>query len=212
LHTQVKKTEIQIEQPRNRPRSTAELETQFAQSVGELRLALDRMAQLDPAAVRPLAGELRLLVGNGEGNRLLFRIAAKRGLALAPVYRPNTSDWPDRSEPGRRLLRSTTYASIHHQSESPHPDNIAEQLDEALDRLVYARLENGERREMTWRDCVHAVADKLSLHADSEQPILLDQLDAFFSYNGIQWGYRFALERLGRVVAAVAKFELGTVS
>lgn len=133
-----------------------------------------------------------------------------RGVSLAPVYRPDTSKWPPQSEPGFQLRRSVSYTSIRHQSESPDREDIAEELDQALETLVYARFEDGERRVMTWRNCVHVVADKLALHADSEQPVLLDELNALFSENGTQWGYRHALERLGRVVAAVAEFELGT--
>ena len=186
-----------------RPARPDEVEERFAASVAELKAALDRLKRRDESAYRPLVTELRLLVGSGQGNSLLFRIAERRQRSLPDVLQSTS---PDHLPDPAVITRFVRFGnSIYHRTEGPPPGSQRTAFDSALDSTVFEISANaGVTATLTWRDCIHKVAETMALHVDDSTPVRLDRLDRLFLVNGRPWGYRTVLRRLAEVVTRLA--------
>ena len=161
----------------SRQRQPKELERQLADSTRELANALERLKRGKRSAVGTLAGNLRLLLGSGEGNSLFWRVSEAKGVDVELVWLSQPP--PGIGESAAKDVIVAFGPSFYHSVQEAPPGALAVHLRVALDERCFTirHPATGEAEELTWLDAVVKVANKVAVHADSKIPMILDRLN-----------------------------------
>ena len=177
-----------------------EIEKQLGEAVDELANALQRLLEGQRSAARTIAANLRLMLNEQRGDRLLWRVAEAKGAPIAPVWQ---SQGPQFDQPGGPAPGDLVMAfgpSFYDTADDAPPGSVEVPLEGALSSPCLTVQSDGAAVTLTWLETIVTVANKLAVHADEEIPALLGQLDGLIVHNGQNAGFEQVLRKVAEVV------------
>ncbi len=193
----------------SRKRLQEEIEQQLADAVSELASALQRFKGGQRSAISTVGANLRLLLGPGRGDSLLWRVAEAKGQEIIPVWQSQT---PQALQLALGDLVEAFGPSFYDSAQDAPKGAIEVPLQKALDGRCFMvrNPDTGKAEELTWLGMIVMVADKLAVHADEEIPAVLDKLGQLIMYGGQAVGYDYAMQKGARVVVPRGHAVVGT--